>query len=208
MSGAPRLYLVTPEREAPADFAPRLARVLAAVPVACVRLSLGAEADEAAWTQAANHLLPVCHDADVALVITDHYRLVAPLGLDGVHLATARTPVRQVRKELGKDRIVGGHAGTSRHQGMVLAEADADYVSFGPVRAGALGDGEIAADELFEWWAEVIETPSVAEGRVTLEDARRLAPIVDFVVPDRAVWAEDDVIAALKAYADALPAYD
>ena len=203
---APRLYLVTPQQAAPGDLAARLAGILAEVPVACVRLSLATEAGEADWTSAVNHLLPVCHAADVPLVVTDHYRLVAPLGLDGVHLAGSRTSVREVRKALGKDRIVGAFAGTSRHQGMTLAEAGADYVSFGPVRAGgALGDRETADDDLFAWWAEMIETPSVAEGGVTLEDARRLAGTADFIVPDHAVWAEEDVVAALKAFAEALP---
>ena len=135
-----RLYLATPSDIAPADLAPRLSAILATVPVACVRLDLGHGADEAAWTTAVNHLQPVCHEADVALVVTDHFRLVAPLGLDGVHLANSRTPIREVRKALGRDRIVGAFAGTSRHQSMVLAEAGADYVSFGPVRAdSALG---------------------------------------------------------------------
>ena len=206
MSAGPRIYLVTPQDVPPADLVPRLSAILDAVPVACVRLALAPEADEAAWTGAVNHLLPVCHAADVPLVVTDHYRLVAPLGLDGVHLAGSRTPIRDVRKALGPDRIVGAFAGTSRHQGMILAEAGADYVSFGPVRADdALGDDGRADDELFTWWAEMIETPCVAEGGVTLEDARRLAPIADFVVPGAAVWGEDE-IASLRAFAEALPA--
>ena len=205
MSDAPpRLYLTAPASD-PAEFAPMLARILAEVPIACVRLDLGT-ADEAAWTLAANHLMPVCHGADVPLVITDHFRLVAPLGLDGVHLAGARTPVRDVRKALGPDRIVGAHAGTSHHQGMVLAEAGVDYVTFGPVRPeGALGDDDQADDELFSWWAEMIEVPCVAEGGVTLEDATRLALTADFVVPGKAVWQEEDPVAALQAFAAVLP---
>ncbi len=41
--------------------------------------------------------------------------------------------MRDVRKALGADRIVGAFAGASRHKGMTLAEAGADYVAFGPV---------------------------------------------------------------------------
>ena len=195
----PRLYLQTPDLTAPEDFAPRLAEALAAVPVACVRLALPASAGEDDWTRAANHLIPVCHAADVALVVTDHFRLVAPLGLDGVHLATARTPLREVRKALGSDRIVGTFAGTSRHAGMTLAEAGADYVSFGPVAAtGALGDETLAGDDLFEWWAEMIETPVVAEGGIGPAEARRLAPHADFLTPDPRLWQQDDPLATLR----------
>ncbi|MBY8975627.1 thiamine phosphate synthase [Rhodobacteraceae bacterium NNCM2] len=186
-----RLYLVTPAKFDPAGFAEDLKRLVATIPVACIRLDLGTETDEDAWRRAANHLLPVCHDADIALVIAEHYRLVRPLGLDGVHLRKGSTPVRSVRKELGADAIVGGEAGASRHAGMTLAEAGADYVSIGPVAVhGELGDGEIADDEVFAWWADVIETPCVAEGGVGVDEVRRLAATTDFVVPDIALWSD------------------
>ncbi|MEM8843055.1 MAG: thiamine phosphate synthase [Pseudomonadota bacterium] len=186
-----RLYLTTPPHFEPAAFAQDLSRLLATVPVACVRLDLGGDTDEDAWRSAANHLMPVCHDADIALVITEHYRLVRPLGLDGVHLRKGATPIRSVRKELGDEAIVGAGAGTSRHVGMTLAEAGADYVSFGPVKApGGLGDGETVETEVFQWWADVIETPCIAEGGVGLDEIRDLAAITDFVVPDIALWSD------------------
>jgi thiamine-phosphate pyrophosphorylase len=200
-----RLYLVTPRDFEPEPFAVLAGRALTAHAIACLRLDLGA-APEEQWRVAANHLLPVTQAHDVALVIADHHRLVAPLGLDGVHLAASRTPVRDVRKALGPDRIIGAFAGVSRHIGMTLAEAGADYVAFGPVgETGALGDGSRAGDEIFEWWAEMIETPVVAEGGVTPTDAARLAPYADFVVPDVAVWsAPEGIEAALAPYAAAL----
>jgi len=200
-----RLYLVTPEDFEPEPFAALADRALAAHPVACLRLDLGT-APEEQWRAAVDHLLPVAHAHEVALVIAEHHRLVAPLGLDGVHLGTSRVPVREVRRALGPDRIVGAHAGISRHMGITLANAGADYVALGPVaETGALGDGSRADDALFEWWAEVIETPVVAEGGVTPADAARLAPSADFVVPGLGVWAAPEGIeTALAPYAAAL----
>ena len=200
-----RLYLVTPREFEPEPFATLLGRALAAHPVACLRLDLGA-APEEQWRAAANHLLPVAQAHEVALVIAEHHRLVVPLGLDGVHLGASRVPVREVRKALGPDRIVGASAGVSRHMGMTLANAGADYVTLGPVgETGALGDGSRAEDALFQWWAEVIETPLVAEGGVTPADAARLAPFADFVVPDPGVWtAPEGIEAALAPYAAVL----
>lgn len=200
-----RLYLITPVDFDPKPFAALAARALAAHGVACLRLDLGA-APEEQWRVAANHLLPVAHAHDVALVIADHHRLVAPLGLDGVHLTASRTPIREVRKALGPDRIVGAFAGTSRHIAITLAEAGADYIALGPVgETGALGDGSRAGDDLFQWWSEMIETPVVAEGGVTPADAARLAPFADFVVPDPGVWtAPEGIEAALAPYAEAL----
>ena len=200
-----RLYLVTPQAFEPEPFAALAGRALAAHPVACLRLDLG-QAPEEKWRTAANHLLPVAHAHDVALVIAEHHRLVAPLGLDGVHLGASRTPVREVRKALGPDRIVGAYGGVTRHLAMTLADAGADYVALGPVHAsGALGDGSLAGDSLFEWWSEMIETPAVAEGGVTPADAARLSAFADFVVPDPAVWSDKAGIeAALAPYAAAL----
>ncbi|MDT8343778.1 MAG: thiamine phosphate synthase [Thermohalobaculum sp.] len=205
---AARLYLVTPVAFDAQRHVPALAAMLATGAVACLRLDLGEGADEDAWLRAANHLLPVCHAADVALVIAEHHRLVRPLGLDGVHLGRSRTPMRDVRKALGRDAIVGAFGGAERHRAMSLAEAGADYVALGPVRVmGALGDGTAAPDELFQWWSEMIETPVVAEGGVTPEDARRLGAIADFIVPDPAlVWDAPDPAAAIADFAAALDA--
>lgn len=212
MADAPpaRLYLVTPERFDPQDFAGRLAPILAEVPVACLRLSLGTSAAEEEWRQAANHLLPVCHDADIALVISDHYRLVRPLALDGVHLEHGATPLRSVRKELGGEAIVGAAGGATRHKAMSLAEAGADYVTLGPVaETGALGGGELAPDDLFQWWAEMIETPVVAEGGVGLAEVGRLSESADFFVPDRRIWDDpDNAAAGLSAMAAVLAKAD
>lgn len=202
---AARLYLVTPPHFEPEPFAVLAERALATGLVACLRLDLGA-APEEIWRAAASALRPVAHGQDVALVIAEHHRLVRPLGLDGVHLAASRTPVREARKALGPECIVGAFAGASRHVAMTVAEAGADYVSLGPVGdVGALGEGSRAEDELFEWWAETIETPVVAEGGVTLEVARRLGGWADFFVPELGVWESPDGIeAALGRYAETL----
>lgn len=198
-----RLYLVTPPVIGP-DFAALLARVFAAAPIACLRLDLG-QAPEEEWRAAANLLMPPCHEAEVALVVADHWRLVAALGLDGVHLGDARTPLRDVRKALPRDSILGAFAGASRHRGMTAAEAGADYVSFGPVGdTGLLGDATRAPDELFAWWSEMIETPSVAEGGITEADAARLSATADFIVPDRRLWDDADPAARIGACAAAL----
>lgn len=198
-----RLYLVTPARPGP-EFVPLLERALAEAPVACLRIDLG-DAPEADWRAAIDLLMPPCHAADVAVVVANHWRLVEPLGLDGVHLLDSRASMRDVRKALGADRIIGAWAGASRHRGMVLAEAGADYVAFGPVgETGLLGDDERADDELFRWWSEMIETPCVAEGGVGEAEAARLATSTDFIVPDRRLWEAPDPVARLSACADAL----
>ena len=188
MAERPQLYLVTPPAFEPAPFAGLLARTLDAAPVACVRLALAA-ASEDTLVRAADALRPVCHDRDVPLVIADHFRLAARLGLDGVHLTDGARQVRAARSALGADAIVGAFARASRHDGMTAAEIGADYVAFGPVTASALGDGRAAPRDLFAWWSELIETPVVAEGGVTAAAAADLADLVDFLALGEELWA-------------------
>lgn len=200
----PRLYLLTPPLSGPSTFGEDLAAALDAAPVACVRLRMSS-GDEDALRRTADQLREVAHARDVAFVLTDHYRLVRPLGVDGVHLADARLGVREARKEIGTDAIVGAFAGTSRHDGMNAAEAGADYVSLGPVAETAMGAGELATVDLFQWWAEMIETPVVAEGGMTVGIASDLRERADFIAAGAAVWSHPKGPAvAAKAFADAL----
>ncbi|QHQ35317.1 thiamine phosphate synthase [Algicella marina] len=198
----PQIYLITPARFELSRFEAELGRVLDGVEIACVRLAMETrEADEIA--RAADVLREVAHKRDVPLVIDAHWKLVETLGLDGVHLGDGARQVREVRKALDSEAVVGAFCGSSRHAGMTAGEIGADYISFGPVTADPmLGDGEVAAHETFAWWSEMIELPVVAEGGLTPELARTLAPVVDFFALGAEVWETDDALAALKGYAE------
>ena len=187
MADAPRLYLVTPPVFEP-SLPDRVAALLDAFDIACLRLTLAASAEDEV-ARAADALRPVAHARDVPLVVADHHLLVPRLGLDGVHLSDGARQVRAVRKALGKDAIVGAHAHASRHEGMTAGEIGADYVSFGPVGATGLGDGTVAPLELFAWWSEMIELPVVAEGGLTPALAAELAPVADFLALGPEVWS-------------------
>lgn len=194
----PQIYLISPPQFDPAGYGDTLAAILDVQPVACMRLSLASK-DEDTIARAADHLREICHARDVALVIEDHFRLVERLGLDGCHLSDAARLLRDVRKELGQEAIIGCHCGTSKHSGLSAGEIGADYVTFGPVTASALGDGHIVDPDLFAWWSEMIEVPVVAEGGLTVDLVRDLAPITDFLAIGAEIWASDAPSSALKA---------
>jgi thiamine-phosphate pyrophosphorylase len=193
----PQIYLITPPEIELSSFPAQLAAVLDAHEVACVRLAMSTK-DEDHLSRAADALREVTHARDVALVVSDHLLLVERLGLDGVHLSDAARSVRYTRKELGEDAIVGSFCGTSKHDGMAAGEAGADYVSFGPVQASALGDGSFVEIDVFKWWSEVIEVPVVAEGALDTDMIRALAPYTDFFGVGEEIWNQDDAATALK----------
>ncbi len=60
-----------------------------------------------------------------------------------------------------------------------------------------LGDGSRAELEIFEWWSEIIEVPVVAEGALTEDLIRTLAPITDFIAMGDEIWSAADPLAAL-----------
>jgi thiamine-phosphate pyrophosphorylase len=190
MTDAPQIYLVTPP-EIDAAFPDRLARVLDARPVACLRLDLATrDADRA--TRAVDLCREVAHRFDVPVVITDRPELVGRLGLDGAHLTDPR-PLGKLRRDWGPDPILGAFCGTSRHDGLVAGEAGADYVAFGPVGGAA---AETVDRDLFAWWSEMIELPVVAEGGLDAGLIEALAPVADFLALGEEVWAAEDPVTA------------
>ena len=201
MSETPQIYLLTPP-EIDAGFADRLAAMLDAHPVACLRLDL-ATRDAERVTRAADLCREVAHRFDVPLVVTDHAALVVPLGLDGVHLSDPRE-VRRLRADWGPDPIVGASCGASRHDGMAAGEAGADYVAFGPAGATPLGTAPRAEAELFAWWSEVVEVPVVAEGALDEGTVAALAAVADFLAFGEEVWSTDDPVARLGVLAAAM----
>lgn len=184
-----RIVLATPPRGDLAPVAQALPAALETGLVATVRLDLpGGSEDE--LKRACDLLRPICHAADVALVIRDHHRLVTPMGLDGAQVEMKGAPLKKVRAEMPKDAILGVACGASRHDGMTAGEAGADYVLFAPFTPDPLV-GDPAPLDLFQWWAEIIETPVVAEGGIGEEEARTLSPFADYVVPALTIWNGD-----------------
>lgn len=203
MTERPQIYLIAPPDPDEAGFADALARVLDAAPVAALRLDF-ATRDEARLIHLVDTAREVAHARDVPAIVTDHAALVTRLGLDGVHLTDGARSVRKARETLGKDAVLGASCGASRHDGMTAGEIGADYVAFGPAGETMLGTGQRAEAALFAWWSEMIELPVVAEGALTPELVRALAPSADFFAFGPEVWETEDPVAALRALSAAL----
>ena len=194
----PQLYLITPPEFDLDVFPALLGDVLDSVEIACVRLTLATQ-DEDKICRAADALSGITQARDVALVLDEHILLVEKLGLDGVHLSDGARRVAKTRKMLGDDAIVGAFCGTSRHDGMNAGEAGADYVSFGPIGANTLGDGERAEHDLFQWWTDVIEVPIVAEGALDRAAIDAFSRVTDFFALGEEIWSTASPVEAAKA---------
>lgn len=203
-----RLYLITPPAFELAAFTPALRDALAGGDVACMQLRLK-DVGDAEVLRIGAALKPIVQGAGAAFILNDRPDLAARLDADGVHVGQSDASFAQARAALGKDRIVGVTCHNSRHLAMEAAEAGADYVAFGAFYpTGTKAPSHWAEPEILEIWSEIAETPCVAIGGITTENA---APLVragaDFLAVSAGVWAHAQgpraAVAAFNALFDA-----
>jgi thiamine-phosphate pyrophosphorylase len=197
MAEACQLYLITPERLDPDSFAEALAAALDAGDVACVQLRLKG-VDDDTILRTAERLIPVAHARDVAFLINDRPDLAAETDCDGVHVGQDDASYEEAREALGPNGIIGVTCHDSRHLAITAAEQDAAYVAFGAFFPTTTKDAKgHPTPDILEWWAEMMEVPSVAIGGITAENC---APLVtagaDFLAVMGAVWNRPDGPAA------------
>lgn len=178
--------------------------------MACVQLRL-AEVDQAGLRGAAKALMPICHQHDVAFLVDGRADVAAEAGADGVHLASPKGII-EARLRLGGDAIIGVSCGGSRHAGMLAAEADVDYVSFGAFYPSTTKpDAAVIEPDILSWWSDLMETPCAAVGGITLETAPVLvAAGANFLAVSGAVWNHEQgaraAVAAFNAAIESVPA--
>ncbi len=197
-----RLYLITPPRLEPDAFAPILAAALDAGDVACVQLRLK-HADDDAIRRAAERLAPIVQGRDVALVMNDRPDLAVETGCDGVHVGQQDMSVKDARRLIGADGIVGATGHDSRHLAIVAAEDGADYVAFGAFFPTPTKEARgHPSPEILRWWRGFMTVPCVAIGGITVENcATPVAAGADFIAVVAGVWNHPDgAAAAVKAY--------
>jgi thiamine-phosphate pyrophosphorylase len=153
----------------------------------------------------ARRLRELAHDSGALLIVNDRPDIALLSGADGVHVGQDDLPVREARRLLGPDRIVGATANTVELASR--AEADgADYVGCGAMFPTATKPGReaVGAERLAEV-AAAVRIPVFAIGGIDLTT-------VDAVVGTgirraavcAAVVAAPDVEAAARAFAEKL----
>jgi thiamine-phosphate pyrophosphorylase len=189
-----RLYLITPPRiDDLAAFGRALAAALGAGDVAALQLRLK-DVPDARIGEAVRALMPIAHAHDVAFILNDRPDLAAKLGCDGVHIGQSDGAYADARKAVGPDRMVGVTCHDSRHLAMDASEAGADYVAFGAFFPTATKQADYHAEpEILTIWQESMQTPCVAIGGITVDNARGLAQAgADFLAVSAGVWAHPD----------------
>ncbi len=185
-----RLYLITPPAIADIDaFARDLDAALSAGEVAALQIRLK-DMPEDHVRRVATVLAPVAHRHGTAVLMNDFVELAKELKLDGVHVGQSDMAYRDARRILGSDAMIGVTCHNSRHLAMDAAEAGADYVAFGAFFPTSTKTVEHMAElETLSIWQETMETPCVAIGGITADNAGGVAKAgADFIAVSGAVW--------------------
>ena len=207
MTNACRLYLITPPLIADlAGFEGTLEDALSAGDVAALQIRLK-DVSLDFIREVARVLAPVAHRHDVAVLMNDHVDLARELRLDGVHVGQSDMAYKEARRILGASAMIGVTCHNSRHRAMEAAEAGADYVAFGAFFPTSTKTVEHMAElETLSIWQETMETPCVAIGGITADNARAVADAgADFIAVSGAVWNHPDgASAGVGALLDAI----
>ena len=193
-----RLYLITPPALPDLDaFAGVLEQALSAGDVAALQVRLkGAGPEEVA--RAVARIGPIARARDVALILNDDPHLAARLGCDGVHVGQSDASVAEARRIMGAGAMIGATCHDSRHLAMEASEAGADYVAFGAFFPTSTKAAPALAElELLTIWQETMQTPCVAIGGITPDNAETIALAgADFAAVSAGAWAWPDGPAA------------
>ena len=209
-----RLYLITPPRIKDVDgFTAVLETALSAGDVACLQLRLKTDEgrlDEAATRAVSAAVTDMAQAYGVAVLVNDSPELAVELGVDGVHVGWEDMSIKDTRKIVGPDMIIGATAKNSRHVAMKAGEDGADYVAFGAFYPTATKAGTVPASvELLEIWQESMQIPCVAIGGITVDNAEPLIVAgADFLAVASGVWDHPEgapaAVAAFNALLDRL----
>ena len=155
--------------------------------------------EEAAFLREAIQAKELCHRYHVPLIINDNVEVALKSGADGVHVGIEDAPVAEIRKQAGKDFIIGATAKTI--QQAQLAEASgADYLGVGavfpsPTKKSAI---RITNEQLNEICASV-SIPAVAIGGITRDNLAQLkGSRIDGIAVVSAIFAAEDIKTAAE----------
>ncbi len=196
-----RLYLISPPRIAPNDFAGVLKEALKGGDLASFQLRLKETSDDEI-RRATDILRPIVQGHGAAFILNDRPDLAAELGCDGVHVGQEDAPYAAARAAMPTG-IVGVTCHDSRHLAMEAGEAGADYVAFGAFFPTNTKEPKAQADiELLRWWSQMMVVPVVAIGGITTQNAPELVEAgADFLAVAAGVWEhKDGPQAAVQAF--------
>jgi len=137
-------------------------------------------------------LMGIAKKFNATLIVNDHPDIALAADADGVHLGQDDLPVKEARKIMGKNRIIGISTHTVE-QARNAGRDGADYIGFGPVFHTTTKDaGRPMGIEMLREIKRQVQIPVIAIGGINAENIRPVLETgVDAVAVSSAILRGD-----------------
>lgn len=155
--------------------------------------------DDKTFLQEAIEIQKLCKEYHVPFIVNDNVNIAKSMHADGIHVGQSDMEALDVRKELGKDVILGVSAQTVEQAKKAEAHG-ADYLGVGAVfPTGSKDDADDVSHETLKAICEAVSIPVIAIGGITQDNVKELAGsgIVGIAVIS-AIFAQKDITQATK----------
>ena len=155
--------------------------------------------DSGLFLQEAQELKDLCKQYQVPFVINDDVELALKVDADGVHVGQSDMKAGDVRKKLGKDKIIGVSAQTVE-QAVMAEKHGADYLGVGAVFPTSSKDDAQEVDyETLKAICQAVQIPVIAIGGINAQNVERLkGSAICGVAVISAIFAQEDIKEAAK----------
>ncbi len=130
--------------------------------------------NEGLFLEEAKKIKQLCRKYDVPFVINDDVELAVKVGADGVHIGQKDMAAGNVRKILGKNKIIGVSARTPE-QAKAAEEGGADYISVGAIFGTDTKDDAVKVNQdVLKEITAISDIPVIAIGGINENNVSEL----------------------------------
>ncbi len=199
-----RLVLIVPQAEDAGLQAKALEDALRGGDVASVIIPQYA-LDDDSFQKRTEVLVPIVQAAGAAALVAGDSRVAGRVKADGLHVIGGVEPLAEAVEKFTPKMIVGGGNADDRHKALEQGEANPDYIFFGKLEGDIKPEPHPKNVALGEWWASMIEIPSIVMGGSDVASVVAVAESgVEFVALRQAVFSHAGGAAQAVAEANAL----
>jgi thiamine-phosphate pyrophosphorylase len=151
------------------------------------------------FLQIAKDIKNITDKYKIPYVINDNVDVAMACGADGIHIGQNDMKAKDVRKIIGRDKILGVSAQTVEQA--ISAENDgADYIGVGSIFPTSTKlDAEGVSLETLREICNAVSIPVVAIGGINEDNIMKLAGSgIDGIAVVSAIFAQDDITSAVK----------
>jgi len=187
-----KIYLITPPKIDKNFFFTSLENVLSTTIVSCLQVRLK-NIEDKKIIEICKIIKPICDKYKIPLILNDRLDLVKSCKANGVHLGQNDKSVKEARKYLSSNYIIGASCYNSKHLAMEAAENGADYVAFGSFFESKTKVPKVKVKKsILEDWNFISNIPCVAIGGITPVNCKELVKAgADHIAVIGSIWNSD-----------------